>query len=73
MPKTALHSLAPRLQLGLACAGLRVGFTGDRGRKWTSRRHVRENLVLSRIMQASQRSSRNCNCYPASFRTLFHN
>ena len=34
-------------------------------------RLVRE-MVLSRIMQASQ-IVRNCNCYPAPFRTLFHN
>ena len=69
MPKTALHSLAPRLQLGLACAGLRVGFTGDGTGLLDG---MSEKMVLSRIMQASQ-IVRNCNRYPAPFRTLFHN
>ena len=45
---------------------------GRKTRRSVLPRLVRE-MVLSRIMQASQRSSRNCNCYPAPFRTLFHN
>ena len=52
------------------CTGLSFGW--GRGNGFGLLSYVSEKMVLSRIMQASQ-IVRNCNCHPASFRTLFHN
>ena len=68
--ENCVRSLTPRFRLRPASLGSEpVLRTGD---ALSLHEFVRE-MVLSRIMQASQRSSRNCNCYPAPFRTLFHN
>ena len=68
--QSPLCSVAPRFYLRPASLGSETA----RGRETRFPLHefVREILVLSRIMQASQ-IVRNCNCYPASFRMLFHN